>query len=200
MPGRDVHEIDRGAEPAGLAEHHIAVAGIVARARRRAGTVGTGAPMMRSSKPSPLMSPAEETEKPERSPASAPWITKPPMPSGDVHEIDRRAESARLAEHHIAVAGTVARARRRAGTVGKVGPDDEVVEAVAVDVAGGGDRKAGPIARIRAVDHEAADAGGDVHEIDRGAKAAGLAEHHIAVAGMCACPAPRRDRRRGRPR
>ena len=104
---------------------------------------------------------------------------------GDIQEVDRGAEAACLAEHHIAVAGSVARSRRYAGTVGTGRPDDEVVEAVAVDVACGGDRKAGLIARIFPVDHEPAQAGGR-HEIDRGAEAASLAEHHIAVAGHAA--------------
>ena len=100
---------------------------------------------------------------------------------GDV--VGRAADGGR-AEQHVAVAGIAARARRRAGTVGTRRPDDEVVEAVAVDVAGGGDRKAGIIVRIRPVDHEAADACRDVEEIDRRAEPARLAEHHIAVAGI----------------
>ncbi len=102
----------------------------------------------------------------------------------NIPEIDRRAKSAGLAEQHIAVAGLGTRARRRTGTVGKERPDDKVVEAVAVDVPGGGNRNAGIIVRIRAVDHEAADAGGDVHEIDRRTESASVAEYHIAVAGF----------------
>ena len=63
VPSGDMAEIDRRAESAGLAEHHVAVAGIVARARRAGPSAA--APMIRSSKPSPLTSPAEETEQPD---------------------------------------------------------------------------------------------------------------------------------------
>src|SRR5262245_9999596 len=37
--------------------------------------------MTRSSKPSPLMSPAEDTAMPELSFAFSPWMTKPPVPA-----------------------------------------------------------------------------------------------------------------------
>ena len=107
-------------------------------------------------------------------------MTKPPVPAATSHEVDRGAEAAGLAEHHIAVAGSGARV---AGAVGEIGPNDQVVEAVAVDVAGRRHRGAGVVAGLLAVDDEAAGAGGDGGEVDRGAEAAGLAEHHIAVAG-----------------
>ena len=53
-----------------------------------------------------------------------------------------RTADGRRAEHHIAVAGTL-RVPGAAWTVGTGRPDDEVIEAVAVDVAGGGNRAAG---------------------------------------------------------
>ena len=73
-------------------------------------------------------------------------------------EVDLRRKAAGVAEHHVAVAGIVACV---AGAVAVGCPDDEVVEAVAVDVARRGDRNAGVVARILAMDHEAAVAGGD---------------------------------------
>ena len=63
----------------------------------------------------------------------------PAIAVGD-HRRGRAADSA--AEDDVAVAGTAA-----AVVAGK-GSDDQVVEAVAVDVAGRGDRAAGPIVRI----------------------------------------------------
>ena len=96
-----------------------------------------------------------------------------------------RAADRRRAEQHVAVAGI---GRLLAGPSAPARPNDQVVEAVAVDVAGRGDRVAGEVVRLLAVDDEAAGAGGDVGEIDRGAKAARLAEHHIAVAGKVGAP------------
>ena len=76
---------------------------------------------------------------------------------GDVRQVDRGAKAARLAEHHIAAAGW--------GEFGRSGPrrrpNDQVVEAVAVDVAGRRHRVAGEVVRPLAVDDEAAGAGGD---------------------------------------
>ena len=79
---------------------------------------------------------------------------------GDV--IDRTADGGG-AEQHVAVAGKVACV---AGAVGRRSPDDEVVEAVAVDVAGRGDRLAGQIVDVLPVDDEPADAGRNVGEVD----------------------------------
>ena len=76
-----------------------------------------------------------------------------------------------------------------AGAGGGVCPDDEVVEAVAIDVAGRGYRTAGVVARVLAMDDEAAVAGRDRGEVDLRRKAAGVAEHHVAVAGIVACVA-----------
>ncbi len=45
------------------------------------------APIIKSSKPSPLTSPAEETDRPLRSSAFAPLITKPPTPTPDTESI-----------------------------------------------------------------------------------------------------------------
>jgi hypothetical protein len=46
-----------------------------------------GKPIIKSSKPSPLTSPAEETDRPLRSSAFAPLITKPPTPTPDTESI-----------------------------------------------------------------------------------------------------------------
>ena len=175
------------------------------------------APTMMSSKPSPLTSPAEDTDQPEWSPASSRWMTKPPLPpahnqvgeavtvdvagrghrlagyivrafatddeaavaGGDRGQVDLRRKIAGVAKHHVAVACLVACV---AGAVGDQSPDENVIEAVAVDVAGRGDRIAGRIARILAMDDEAAIAARDRGEVNLRREAGGLAEHHIAVA------------------
>src|SRR5262245_14154059 len=94
-------------------------------------------------------------------------------------EVDLGRKAGGLAEYHIAVAGTVARV---AGAVAARCPDDQVVEAVAVDIAGRGHRAASVIARILAMDDEAARAGRDRGEVDLRRKAGRLAEYHVAVA------------------
>ena len=82
----------------------------------------------------------------------------------DCGEVDLRRKGAGVAEHDIAVA------RLGAGVAGPTAgkcPDDEVVEAVAVDVASRGYRRAGPVTHILAMDDEAAGPGGHIHQIDR---------------------------------
>ena len=103
MPAATFTQIDRRAEPAGLAEHHIAVAGTVARAGRRAGTVGRGAPMMRSSKPSPFTSPAEETEMPDVVVGIRPVDHEAADAQRNIHKVDRHGASSLtelLPAHH----------------------------------------------------------------------------------------------------
>ena len=94
-------------------------------------------------------------------------------------EVEVGAEARGLAEHHIARPG-IAPVR-----IGAVGADDQVGEAVAVDVARRGDRDAAEVAGRHAAELEAVGAveGG---EIEVGAEARGLAEHHVARAGMAA--------------
>src|SRR5262245_58802384 len=104
----------------------------------------------------------------------------------DRGEVDLRREAGSLAEHHVAVACIGACV---AGAIAAVCSDDDVVEAVAVDVAGGGYRIAGEVIDLLAMDDEAPVAGRDRGEIDLRRKAAGVAEHDIAVAGRGACVA-----------
>ena len=82
----------------------------------------------------------------------------------DRGEVYLRRKPRRLAEHYIAVACVDACI---AGAIAAICPDDEVIEAVAVDVPGRGHRIAGAIARILAMDDEAAGPGGHIHQIDR---------------------------------
>ena len=95
--------------------------------------VGTGAPTIRSSKPSPLTSPAEATEPAAivNGRLAADLEAVAAVEGGRQVEIGGEARG--LAEHHIARPGTAMSAAAR--------PDDQVVEAVAVDVAGRGDRE-----------------------------------------------------------
>src|SRR5262245_47046666 len=78
-------------------------------------------------------------------------------------EVDLRRKARCLAEHDVTVARKVACV---AGAVAAVCPDDEVVEAVAIDVASRGYRTAGFIGRVLAMDDEAAVAGRDRGEVD----------------------------------
>ena len=104
----------------------------------------------------------------------------------DRGEVDLRREAGGLAEHHVAVACAGAGV---AGTVAVESPDDEVVEAVAVDVARRGYRIAGPVARVLAMDDEAAGPGGHIHQIDRHALRS--ASHLIREVTAHARAAPR---------
>ena len=99
-------------------------------------------------------------------------------------EVDLRRKPGGLAEHHVVVARILARI---AGTTAEPCSNEKVVEAVAVDVAGRGYRIAGGVARVLAMDDEAAVAGGDGGEVDLRRKAAGVAEHHVAVASLDPC-------------
>ena len=91
--------------------------------------------MIRSAKPSPLTSPAEATEVPLSSSAATPLSLKPLVPSR-ADEVEIGAEARGLAEHHVA------RAEVAAVRIGAEGTDDQVGEAVAVDVARrGNDRR-----------------------------------------------------------
>jgi len=111
-------------------------------------------------------------------------MTKPPLPLATAErsmaarrKVDGRA--AGLAENDIATPG-------RAACRGVAGPrpDDQVGQAVAIDVAGRGDTKAAAVTRTLSVDHEAAVAIGDCREVD--GRAAGLAEDDIAAPGIAA--------------
>ena len=63
--------------------------------------------------------------------------------------------------------------------IGATGPDDHIGEAVAIDIAGTGDRSSTAVIRRYTVKPEAVAAikGG---QINTGGKARGFAEHHIA--------------------
>ena len=132
------------------------------------------------------MSPAEETEMPE----SIARVLAMDDEARRSRQRPRRGRSPprsrRLAEHHVAVARSGACV---AGAVGPLCSDDQVVEAVAVDVAGRGDRSAGEVIDFLAMDDEADRTARERGEVDLGRKGTGLAEHHIAVAGRGACVA-----------
>jgi len=94
---------------------------------------------------------------------------------GNLGELNRLAVG--LAEYDITLTGTT-------GTVG-IGvrrADNQVGQAVAVDVARAADRKAGPVVAIDAVDGKAARAVRHVRQLDR--RGSGLAEHDITLAGF----------------
>src|SRR5690606_40102645 len=88
-------------------------------------------------------------------------------------ELDGGGEPAGLAEHHVA------RSARRTVRIGIGCADDQVVEAVAIDVTGAADGPAAVIEPPLAVEAEAVGAV-ERTELDGGGKPAGLAEHHVA--------------------
>ena len=94
--------------------------------------IGPPAPTIRSAKPSPLTSPAEATEMPLVIGRHAAELEAVGAVEGG--EVEIGAEARGLAEHHIARPGMAPM------RIGAVGADDQVGEAVAVDVAGRGDR------------------------------------------------------------
>ena len=99
--------------------------------------------------PSPLTSPAPATEKPLKSYASIPSRRKP-FDAVERREIEARREAGGRAEHDVALAGVVLAVRDR-----RAGPDDQVVDAVAVDVARARDREAAVVVRVDPVEAEA---------------------------------------------
>ncbi len=70
--------------------------------------------------------------------------------------------------------------------IGTEGADDQVGEAVAVDVARRGDREAGCNRRAAAPSKLEAVAAVQRRHVERGGEARGLAEHHVARAGSVA--------------
>ena len=92
-------------------------------------------------------------------------------------EIDR-GRQALAPEDDKAAAGVGA-----TGRVGAAGTEDQVGEAVAVDVASRGDRGAQFVTGALAIDHEAAATGGNVRKLDR--RRAGAAEDDVAATGVC---------------
>src|SRR5262249_17841348 len=98
----------------------------------------------------------------------------------DRGKVDLRRKVTGVPEDHEAI--DPGRGGGVAGAIAVGSPDDEVIETVAVDVAGRGYRRAGLIAHILPVDDEAAIAGSDRGKVDLRREAGGLAEHHVAVA------------------
>ena len=104
----------------------------------------------------------------------------------DHGEVDLRRKAGRLAEDDIAVARKWACVE---GAITKFCPDDEVIEAIAVDVTCGGDRPAGGVVRVLAMDDKAAGTGGHIHQIDRHVfRSASLAKLREATAHARAAP------------
>ena len=86
--------------------------------------------MIRSAKPSPLTSPAPLTEQPELI-VRVDAIEAEAVGAVEAREVERCHRSRRVAEHHVALAGAcIGRPDRRRS------PDDQVGEAIAVDVPG----------------------------------------------------------------
>ncbi len=127
-PGGHGDKIDGRAEPAGLAEHHVAVARIGFRIARR---------ITISRADDQVVEPvAVHVPSASHCPAGlvAGILTmdhEPARAGRNGAKIDRGAEATRLAEHHETVAGAALRVAR---SVGKLCPDDQVAKPVAVHI------------------------------------------------------------------
>ena len=98
----------------------------------------------------------------------------------DRDQVDAGTKAEFPAEYHEGLAGIGAAGVRGGADCA----DHQVVDAVAVDVARRGHRPARVVVGVLAMDHETTRAAGHCAQVDAGAKAAGLAIHHIAVAGI----------------
>ena len=109
--------------------------------------------------------------------------------AGETRHIDVDRDGA--SENHIGFAGVVWDRGVNAAVIAGIRADDEIGEAVAVDVAGRRDAAAEPVALGVAGDDEARRRRGEVSEVDflapggwiDGAETAGGSEHHIGGAG-----------------
>ena len=113
-----------------------------------------------SSKPSPLTSPAEETED-AAVVTGIDAVEAEAVGAVEAREIERGGKARSLAEHHIALARIGVPAR-----IGARGADQDVVEAVAIDVPRRGDGLAAAVTGIDAVEAEAVGAV-EAREIER---------------------------------
>ena len=95
--------------------------------------------------------------------------------ASDAGEVD--GICAGFTEDHIGAAGIAA-----GGRIGFMGPDDQIGEAIAVDITGTGHAVAALIAGDLAIDHEAAHTSGNRREVDGGV--CGAAEDHIGAASV----------------
>ena len=116
---------------------------------------------MRSSKPSPLTSPAPATER--RCVACVDAVEAKAVGAVEGREIEAGTEPRGSAEHDVALAGI-----RIPVSIGAGSADDDIAEAVAVDVPGRGDRAAAIVVRIDAVEAKAVGAVED-REVEAGA-------------------------------
>ena len=168
---------DRGwPEAGGGAEHDIACAGPEARA-----VAPLRRPTIRSSMPSPLTSPRRRPSSRSGRRCVSPSRRKPLLPSSAARS-RLGAKAGGGAEHDIARAGIDRRFGRRSEAA-----DDQVVDAVAVDVARAGDRDAAVVAVVDPVEAEAV-AAVERGEIEARREARGGAEHDVARAGSSSPP------------
>src|SRR5262245_46025660 len=181
VAGRNRGEVDLRPEAAGMAEHHVAGARMLAGVARPIATKC----------PDDDVVEAVAIYVASRGYRTAGFIARllamddeAAVAGRNGGEVDLCRKGASMAKYDIAVARIVACV---GGAVGVECPNEEVVEAIAIDVAGRGHRLAGVIARVLAMDDEAPGAGRDHGEVDFGREAGGLAEHYVAVAGIGAC-------------
>ena len=162
VAGRDGGEVDRGLNSdRGLAEHHEAVARLLTGIVGATSTHGSDDEVVEAI----AVDVAGRGHRPAGEIALVLAVDHEAAGAGRDHgKVDLRGKAGRLAEDNIAVARKWARVE---GAITKFCPDDEVIEAIAVDVTGGGDRPAGSVVRVLAMDDEAADPGGHIHQIDR---------------------------------
>ena len=181
VAGRDCGEVDLRRKAAGVAEHDIAVARLGAGVAGAVGAVCSDDEIVEAV----AVNVAGQGHRPAGEIVRILAMDdEAAVAARDRSKVDLRRKAAGVAEHHVAVARLDACIVR---AIAELRPDDEVVEAVAVDVAGRGYRSTRLIAHVLAMDDEAAVAGRDRGEVDLGREAGGLSEHHVAVACIAAC-------------
>ena len=176
--GSDGGKVNRRTPAGCLAKHHIAVAGTELRIARREAPVRSNDEIRE----------AITIDIPGRGHRPAGSVTgilpmddKATRTGGDSGKVNRRTPAGCLAKHHIAVAGTVFRIARRVA-VGR--PDDQIGEAITIDIPGRGHRIAGKVSAILPMDDKATRAGSDGGKVNRRTPAGCLAKHHIAFASV----------------
>ena len=162
VEGRD---LETGAEARGLAEYHVALTRVAL-----AGRIGAPGPDDHVVDTVAVHVPRGAHRPTAQAGPSEGAVDDEAVFAVQAREIEAGVEARRLAERHVTFASA---AHRRT--------DDHVVDAVTVHVARGTHRPAAIAPKIHAIDGEAVIAV-EGRELEAGAKARGLAEHHVTLA------------------
>ena len=166
-------QVQIGPETARPAEHDIGLAGVLAPGR--IGIEGTDDQI----RPPVAVQVAGRGDRPARVIPGVHARDGEAVGPAEGAKVEGRAETAHAPEHDKGLAGIGPPARIALG-----GPDDQIVDAVAVDVSRRRDGIAAPVGCIGPEDGEAVGPGQPGH-VELGGEPAGPAEHHIAGSRVC---------------